>query len=221
MRPLHQLIDRKDPAWPQVQQWIAEAAAPVEALPTRAAAGNAALHATQVTTRSPMGAIARHSAGLLIDHGWLRILGAGGHPRLQRSLPGWNAGRSSGYWLIADDAVGGFFAIDGGAFSGDAGGNPGDIWYLAPDTLRWEPCEMGYSQFLVWAMSGALADFYAPLRWDGWVDEVQPLTGDQVIHIYPFPWAKGPPLKNRNRRPVPIAEQWALQQDLQGQLKKG
>jgi hypothetical protein len=37
-----------------------------------------------------MGAIVYHTGGLLIDHGWLRILGGGGHPRTQRSLMSWN-----------------------------------------------------------------------------------------------------------------------------------
>jgi hypothetical protein len=121
VKSLQELINRDDPAWPLVQQWIAEATNPVEVLPppddtTR---GKALLN-SQITTRSPMGAVIYESGGIFIDHGWLRILGSG-HPRLPRSLPDWNFGRSfsaSGeqpsFFLIADDAVGGFFAIDGG-----------------------------------------------------------------------------------------------------------
>src|SRR6266568_4630888 len=49
MKQLHELINRDDPGWPLVQQWIAEATKPVEVLPppddkTR----EAALVATQV-----------------------------------------------------------------------------------------------------------------------------------------------------------------------------
>src|SRR5438105_6859570 len=113
MRPLHELIDDKEPAWPLVAQWIGEAAIDVEVLPADRDTGSAALYATQVTTRSPMGAIVYKSAGLFLDSGWLRILGAGGHPRFRRSLPAWNEGRSNGYYLVADDAVGGSFAING------------------------------------------------------------------------------------------------------------
>src|SRR5436305_1147210 len=115
MRAVSELINDIDPAWPLVQQWIGEASVAVEILPTDSAAGEAALYAAQVTSRSPMGAIALNTAGILIDHGWLRILGAGGHPRFQRSLPGWNQGRSDGFYLVADDAIGGFFALNGGA----------------------------------------------------------------------------------------------------------
>ena len=67
-------------------------------------------------------------------------------------------------------------------------------------------------------MSEKLHEFYDSLRWDGWVSEVKHLSGDQVIGIYPFPWAKGPPIKVRRRGVVPVAEQWALQLDLQRQL---
>jgi hypothetical protein len=211
MRTLNELIDLEEPAWPLVKQWIGEAAVPVEILAADAAAGDAALYAAQVTTRSPMGAIAHNTAGIFIDNGWLRILGAGKHPRFQRSLPQWNEGKSNGYYLVADDAVGGFFAINGGALGEDLG----KLYYYAPDSLRWEPCEFGFSQFLVWAMSEKLHQFYESLRWDGWAAEVKQLNGDQTINVLPFLWAAGPPIKERSRRPVPVAEQWALQLDLQ------
>ncbi|MCW1777590.1 DUF2625 domain-containing protein [Pantoea ananatis] len=56
----------------------------------------------------------------MIDHGLLRILGSG-HPRLPRDIVGWNAGRSSGHLLVADDLLGRFFAIDTGALGQDPG----------------------------------------------------------------------------------------------------
>jgi hypothetical protein len=73
-----------------------------------------ALIVTQVTTRSPMGAVVYETGGLLIDHGWIRVLGSG-HPRLPQSLPDWNQGRTRraneeilGFYLIADDVLGAF-----------------------------------------------------------------------------------------------------------------
>ena len=214
MRALSELIDRKEPAWPLVQQWIAEASMLVEVLPADPAAGDAALYATQVTTRSPMGAIAHNSAGIFIDNGWLRVLGSGKHQRFQRSLPEWNAGKSNGFYLVADDAVGGFFAINGGALGEDTD----NVYFYAPDSLRWEPCGFSYTQFLVWAMSEKLTEFYDSLRWDDWASEVKELGGDHVIGIYPFLWTQGAPIKERHRGRVPVAEQWGLQLDLQRQL---
>src|SRR4051812_45415815 len=93
-RQLHQLLNHDDPAWPLVQQWVAEATNSVEILASSEPARSDALLATQVTTRSPMGAVIYETGGMLIDHGWVRVLGSG-HPRLPRSLPGWNAERST------------------------------------------------------------------------------------------------------------------------------
>lgn len=197
-----------------VQDWVANATVPVEVLGADSLAGEIALYATQVTTRSPMGAVAYNSSGIFIDDGWLRVLGAGKNPRFDRSLPSWNEGRSDQFYLIADDVVGGFFAINGGAFGQDLG----NVYFFAPDSLSWEACGFGYSQFLEWAMSEKLREFYDSLRWEQWISEVMQLTGDQAIGVYPFLWAEGPPISERHRRPVPVEEQYALQLDIQRQL---
>ena len=86
-----------------------------------------------------------------------------------------------------DDAVGGWFAINGGALGPDQR----NIYNYAPDSLHWEPCGFGYSTFLEWGMSEKLAEFYESLRWDGWQSEARELTGHQMISIYPFLFAEG------------------------------
>src|SRR5262249_28460317 len=88
-RSLDELINVNEPAWQMVLGWVDKAVNPVEILPASDPERNAALELTQVTTRSPMGAIIYESGGILVDHGWLRILGSG-HARLSRSLPEWN-----------------------------------------------------------------------------------------------------------------------------------
>jgi len=45
-----------------------------------------ALVAVQVTTRSPMGAIIYETGGILVDHGWIRILGSGCEPSEETSV---------------------------------------------------------------------------------------------------------------------------------------
>lgn len=105
MRKLEELVDLKDSAMPLVRQWLAEGTCPFEIFPP-SARRNDVLIGLQVTTRSPMGAIAYETGGILVDHGWLRFLGSG-HPRLQRDIVGWNANRSVGYLLVADDVIGG------------------------------------------------------------------------------------------------------------------
>lgn len=72
---------------------------------------------------------------MLVDDGWLRWLGSG-HPKLTRALNDWNSPRTDGaFYLVGDDAAGGFFAINGGAF----GDNVGSVYYWAPDNLDGNP----------------------------------------------------------------------------------
>jgi len=212
-RPLTELLNTDDPAWPLVQQWIAEATNLVEVLPAPSDAG-AQLEAAQVTLRSPMGAVVYHTGGLLIDHGWVRVLGGGGHPRMQRSLMAWNQGRSfdkdgntQGFLLVGDDAIGGFFAINGGSLGPDVK----NVYYFAPDTLRWESLERGYSDWLSFLLGGDLNHFYEPYRWPGWESETSQLSGDQAWGIYPFLWSKeGKDIAKAHRAPVPVEETYGL-----------
>jgi hypothetical protein len=222
MRLLEELINRDDPGWPFVQEWIAGAVRPVEALPREPAAAERTLMALQVTTRSPMGAIVYETGGILVDHGWLRILGSG-HPRLPRDLASWNGypghpskHRIRGALLIADDVLGGFFAANGGAFGP---GKP-TVFYFSPDTLDWQDLKIGYSEFVSWAMTGRLDQFYEPFRWPGWEQEAATLTGDQVLSVYPFLSAESRPIAGRSRRAVPIEELWGLQMDIRSQLAR-
>ena len=93
MRSLDELINKNEPGWILVKQWIDSAKNKVEILPVDTGKANDALYKTQVTTRSPMGAVIYMTGGLFIDNGWIRILGSG-HSKLNRSLPEWNKGKS-------------------------------------------------------------------------------------------------------------------------------
>jgi uncharacterized protein DUF2625 len=138
MRSLDDLLETTDPAILQIERWMAVAANTCERLPPSEENGTV-LHTLQATTRSTLGAVAYETGGLLVDHRWLRSLGSG-HPKLPRNLADWNSGRSKGYLLVADDAVGGSFAINGGAL-GDSFRNiyrrttsTGRIWASAMRT---------------------------------------------------------------------------------------
>ena len=215
MQPLRALINRDDPAFPLVLQWVNAAVRPVEILQPSASRDDALVQ-TQVTTRSPMGAVVYETGGILIDGGWLRVLGSG-DARLRRTLPDWNAGRSDGFYLIADDAVGGFFAINGGALGADVK----NVYYFAPDSLEWEPLEVGYSEFLQWAFTGDLNQFYDWIRWRGWEGEVKTLHGDRCYAFYPFLFTKEGKGGCGHRAEVPVEEAWSLQMDLRMQLGRG
>ncbi len=211
MRSVDDLINKTEPGWTLVQQWIDSAKNKVEILPCDTTKAKDALYKTQVTTRSPMGAVIYSTGGILVDNGWIRILGSG-NSRLDRALPDWNKGKSfkefgdrPSFLLIADDVVGGFFAINGGSFGKDAG----KIYYLAPDNLEWEALDMTYTEFLIFCFSGNLSKFYESLRWADWRDEVSKLDGDKVYNFFPFLWTKeGKDISKVSRKAIPIEEQY-------------
>jgi hypothetical protein len=213
VRSLKELLS-KEPAWPMVQTWLAAATNDIRTLPVERANGERTLTLLQVTTRAPLGAIALETGGLVADHGWLRLLGAD-EGELMRGLAGWNGLAGSprlidDAFLVGHDAVGGFFALNGGAFVGD----PGHVFYFAPDTLDWMDMEMGYSAFLQWVCTGEVGRFYAELRWPGWELEVSSAPLDEGFHLYPPPFAaEGKPVGAAQRELVPMTELWEWYQE--------
>jgi hypothetical protein len=210
-RGLDELIDKKQPGIELVRGWIRGAKNHVEELKVARADGERALLALQVTSRSPMGALALETGGLLVDHGWIRVLGAG-HKRLPRSIHEWNrlGGKSPhrlpGTIVVADDVLGGFFAINGGGLDGPMG----HVFYLSPESLTWEDIAPSYSAWLNGIMTGDLEALYKGMRWPGWQKEVEKLSGDRGISVYPFLFAAGEDIAKRSRKPVPITELWTL-----------
>lgn len=212
MRPVEELIDRNQPAILLLREWLAKTTVPHEVLPPSAQREEVLVN-LQVTTRSPLGALAYETGGILLDHGWLRILGSG-HPRLPRSLHSWNLGRSDRMCLVADDAAGGFFAINGDKFGPDFR----MMYYWAPDSLEWEPLHLGFSDLLQAFIGGRMSKFYAGLRWPFWETDSQGLPGDHCFAFYPFLWAKEGSVTGSVRSIVPVSEAYALKADLARQL---
>ncbi len=211
-RPLSELIEIREPAFPRVQEWIAQAVRPVEVLPPSPDRDDVLVR-TQVTTRSPMGAIVYETGGILIDRGWLRVLGSG-HERLTRTLPGWNEGRGNGFYLVADDAIGGFFAINCGALGPDVK----HIYYFAPDSLDWEPMEIGFSDFFYWACTGRVDRYYEDIRWPNWETDVAKIHGDRCYSFYPPLFTKEGQGGSGRRFEIPVSEAWGMQMDFREQL---
>lgn len=187
-----------------------------EILPVDIERGGRVLFALQVTAASALGALALNCGGLLVDHAWLRLLGGGtadlpdlatanglGAPTSGTSPPG--------SLVVAYDVLGGVFAIDGGTLEVA----PGEVCYRAPDTLRWVSLGAGHGGFVQAALSGALTDFYADLRWPGWEEEVSALNLDQGLSVYPPPFTEqGRDIGSASRRPVAFTELLAFYDDM-------
>ncbi|SPZ85521.1 Protein of uncharacterised function DUF2625 [Sphingobacterium multivorum] len=139
-----------------------------------------------------MGAIVFHTGGILIDNGWIRIYGSGSE-KLNRNLPDWNKGKTfqnfgdkPGYLIIADDAVGGFFLLNGG----DLGNDLGKIYYLSPDNNEYEQLDLTYTEFVNFCFSGNIDLFYRDLRWKKWEDDFKELSTNEAFMFYPYLWTK-------------------------------
>lgn len=200
MQTLEQLSEKESPTIPFIRQWVEDAENDCEILPPSGDRDRVLL-ATQVTTHSTMGALAYETGGILIDSGWLRFLGSG-HPKLPRDLADWNEGRSHGFYLVADDAVGGFFAVNDGAF-----GEQRNVYYWAPDSLEWESLGLGFTDFFQWA-------------WPTWLKDVAELPGDRCFNFFPFLWTKEGSVTGSDRRQVSVSEAFDLKVDIVRQLSQ-
>jgi hypothetical protein len=156
--------------------------------------------------RSPLGAIAYETGGLLIDDGWIRVLGAG-HVRLARTIAGWNGlpcdpgdAYLPGAMFVADDVLGGMYAIDVGALGAATQGN---VCYFAPGTLSWRDTGLPYGD---WLRHAILDRDEAHSRWDGWETDVRSLPGTHAFLLDPAPWQPGPPFSDRPRRAITMRE---------------
>ena len=212
MRALEQLIDNDDPRLHQIHDCAIAGKHASEFLDPSDERADLLIW-LQITTGSHLGSVAYETGGILIDDGWLRILGSG-HDRLNRNLRGWNEGRSDGYLLVADDVVGGFFALNGGSL----GENIGTVFYWAPDTLEWESLAMGYGDFLEWTFTDGYAQFYEALRWPAWKTDIASLSSDQCFSFYPFLWTREGSVHDSTRGVVSVAEQWRFSRHMAEQL---
>lgn len=212
--PLEALLQTEDPAWPALRQWLAEASNSAGLLATDRPRGDQTLLALQVSLQTTLGAVGRYTGGVSVDGGWIRLLGAGG-PRMQEGLREWNGldgGRPAlpGALIVAHDAVGGFYAVNGGAFAGA----PGIVFALSSATASWVNLGVGYTAFLRWALSGDLDSFYGPQRWPGWRAEVAALSLDEALSVQPYPWltplSEAAPMARRRRQPAPLRVLWDL-----------
>jgi hypothetical protein len=211
-RSAAELRDVADPAWPAIAGQIAASPLAVEVVPAEEASRARAIEQVQVTTRSALGALASSCGALRIDHGWLRILGAGadGLPSV-RSLTDLIAVNGERFLLVAVDVLGGYFAVNGG----DLPGEPGQVAYWGPDTLAWSPLGLGHGAFLSAMLGGAVTEFYESMRWPNWQEEVAAVPLADGLSLYPFPFtAEGKNLATTSRRPVPLIELLKLYADL-------
>jgi hypothetical protein len=219
IRPLGELVYVDRPAWAGISALIESAGERVEVLPVERRDGEDTLYRLQVTAGSALGALAVHCGGLLVEHGWLRVLGGGarGLPSLaDANHLGSPSERSEppGLLDVARDVLGGRFAVNGGALTGTLG----DTFYFAPDTLAWESLGMGHGAFVTWSLSAGVGDFYRDLRWPGWEEAVAAVPLEDALSVYPPLFSAESGTGEPRRESVPWEEVAQLNVEMAAQL---
>lgn len=222
-RPLAELVVEDDALRGFIEPLIAEGAVDVVVVPPEPAGSSAALERLQITTHSSLGALVFLTGGLVVEHGWLRIVGG---PTETFPYDPWSLATELGLagddptradlLVVAIDRLGGLFVLDGGVL-----GRPGKIAYFAPDTLEWEPLDLTHSGLVEAMLSASEREFYRESRWVGWETEVEGLAPLHGISVVPPLWAaESRPLERASRRPVPLFEMVRLGFDVSRQLRE-
>lgn len=206
------MVDPLFDAWPELSQLVAASPLNVTVCPPKADSSTAAT--LGLGTGSYLGALARNTSGVIVDDGWLRLLGGSstdeGLPGLDQASAG-----TTGLLVVAYDVLGGVFALDGGAL----GTGNGSVHHFPVDSLVWEDLELGHAAFVTWMLEGATVDFYEPLRWAGWQNDIAPLPPRQGLSLYPFPFSvEGKDLSKVSKRAVPMSELLGMYNDIATQL---
>lgn len=172
----------------------------------------------QITERSTLGSIIKYTNGILIKDKFLRIFGSE-ESEWTDTIKKWNNFPQqikqehllSGCVIFGYDLIGGFFAINGGAF----GENLGKVFYFAPDTLNWENLNMGHSEFISWCINGNVDKFYESFIWSNAQDLINNTKIGQGISIYPFLWSKeGKDINATSKKIVPLKELWDINMEM-------
>lgn len=110
----NELVDRENHAWEELKELLDHGQNKYTYVPAQREVGEDALHRLQVSTKSYLGAVAYETAGIVLDDGWITLLGSGGDQTFG-SLTSWNGVADKpcvpaleGMMVVAYDAAGGF-----------------------------------------------------------------------------------------------------------------
>lgn len=164
-----------------------------------------------MSSRSWLGAVVENAGGLLVDHGWLRVLGSGTDalPNVVDVMD-----PAGGRLTVAYDVLGGRFE-----WRENDQGRP-TVHYFGPENLDWFDTDEGYGDWLETMLRGGTTPFYAAVRWPGWEQEVAAVPPDKGIHTSPPLWsAEGKDLSAVSRKPISFTELVAFHEEMAEQVR--
>lgn len=207
--------------WENILSMIRESKKEISIWGSHSEEANGYLKKLSISPNSTFGNVIMNSGGIVVDN-WIRIMGNGsGH---SESIIDFNQVDSSGnpckienFLMVANDIVGGVFAINLGYFEEDFG----LIWYFAPDTLDWESLSVKYSDFLAWCVMGNTDEFYSNFRWSDWKKFVVNIQFNNGVLVYPYLWSKEVNINTATKNIVPFDELFNLNMKYRNQFFVG
>ena len=199
-----------DSAWIKINEWITNPHNTVEVLPTDSNRARFSLYSSNIDPTSSLAAVIWRTGGMLVDNGWIRVLGSGSL-QLNRSVFDWNKDKlqpkkdSITYLIVADDVVGGVFAL---RESENAKMEDAIVYYFGANNLTWYSLHINYITFIQFCFHGNMDRFYGDFRWEGWQTEVRSINSNQTISCYPLLWTKEGKDISLNRKVISVQECW-------------
>lgn len=163
-----------------------------------------------INPESLLGVIVSKTSGIVVDD-WLRVLGEGISKYNKETTEVTN-----GMLVVAFDVAGGLFALNVGRFEEAQSA----VWYFAPDTLEWESLDVSYTGFINWVLTGDTDGFYSSMRWENWEADCSKISFENVMHIYPFLWAKECNINTASKKIVPFNELFDLNLEFWAKFNK-
>lgn len=174
-------------------------------LPSEPARSHTVCTRFSLDPESLLGNFVSSLGGLLVDHGWLHLLGSGN--RTHSGLIEWNTDSEvsvSGLLLLGFDVLGGAFAWN----RSTSLSSRNDVLYFSPQTLNWLPLHLTYEKFLEWILTEDLRSFYRDARWPGWEEECQALGANEGIAVQPPLSQSEPEIAVRARMALAMKDLW-------------
>jgi len=116
--------------------------------------------------------------------------------------------------IVAYDVWGGIFAIGNGDFGEDVR----VVWYYAPDSLQWECLNINYAEFIAWACSDNIKEFYKSFLWKDIGSLLEKVQREEAILVYSFMWSKECDIETADKKIVPIEELVALNVEYENKI---
>lgn len=166
-----------------------------------------------IDINSVLGAIVLYTAGICIDN-WIRVVGQkcnehNGISEYNSEQMNEDCTTIKGMLIVAQDIVGGIFAINISKFSE----SKKKVWYFAPDTIAWECLDMNYAEFIAWVAKGNTDEFYNSMKWKNWEEDCKNISFDKAYLIYPFLWSAECDLNTAAKSVVPFMELMGINLD--------